>query len=516
MGLSSALMRATQIAPKRVALRFGDQTFTWAEFGERAPRIAGGLAALGVSKGDRVAMLGLNNARYSELFHCVPWAGGIVVPLNWRWSEVELAFALDDCQPRVLFADAQMMPMAKTLCETRPSVCLISMADVREPDLPHFDDLLDAAPIADLALTGDDLYGIFYTGGTTGFSKGVMLSHRNVLSGATVAQREGYWREDDIYVVAAPYYHASGTWPLISMLAAAGTSIVLPAFDAGAALRAIEEHKATTSLLVPTMIQMVIDHPNFAKTDLSSLKTIVYGASPITEALLSRALAALPNAEFVQAYGMTELSPQIAALHHRHLLGQHREIGRHRAAGRACYGMEMKIVDEDDKELPRGEVGEIVARGESVMLGYWRRLEETENALRNGWMHTGDGGRMDQDGFVYVVDRIKDMIISGGENVYSVEVENVIAQHPAVHSCVVVGIPHEKWVEQVHAIVILREGALTSEDDLIAFARGQLAGFKVPRSVTFRSEPFPLSPANKILKRELRAPYWAGRSSRLA
>ena len=516
MGLSSALMRATQIAPKRVALRFGDQIFTWAEFGERAPRIAGGLAALGVSKGDRVAMLGLNNARYSELFHCVPWAGGIVVPLNWRWSEVELAYALDDCQPRVLFADAQMMPMAKTLCETRPSVCLISMADVREPDLPHFDDLLDAAPTADLALTGDDLYGIFYTGGTTGFSKGVMLSHRNVLSGATVAQREGYWREDDIYVVAAPYYHASGTWPLISMLAAAGTSIVLPAFDAGAALRAIEEYKATTSLLVPTMIQMVIDHPNFAKTDLSSLKTIVYGASPITEALLSRALAALPNAEFVQAYGMTELSPQIAALHHRHLLGQYREIGRHRAAGRACYGMEMKIVDEDDKELPRGEVGEIVARGESVMLGYWRRPEETENALRNGWMHTGDGGRMDQDGFVYVVDRIKDMIISGGENVYSVEVENVIAQHPAVHSCVVVGIPHEKWVEQVHAIVILREGALTSEDDLIAFARGQLAGFKVPRSVTFRSEPFPLSPANKILKRELRAPYWAGRSSRLA
>lgn len=516
MGLSSALMRAAQIAPERVALRFGDQTFTWAEFGERAPRIAGGLADLGVGKGDRVAMLGLNNARYSELFHCVPWVGGIVVPLNWRWSEVELAYALDDCEPRVLFADEQMMPMAKALCETRPNVRLVAMTELRAPDLPHYDDLLNAALIADCALTGNDLYGIFYTGGTTGFSKGVMLSHRNVLSGATVAQREGYWREDDIYVVAAPYYHASGTWPLISMLAAAGTSIVLPAFDATAALRAIEEYKATTSLLVPTMIQMVIDHPNFAKTDLSSLKTVVYGASPITEALLSRALAALPNAEFVQAYGMTELSPQIAALHHRYLLGPNRELGRHRAAGRACYGMELKIVDEDDNELPRGEVGEIVARGESVMLGYWRRPDETEKALRNRWMHTGDGGRMDDDGFVYVVDRIKDMIISGGENVYSVEVENVIAQHPAVHGCVVVGIPHEKWVEQVHAIVILRDGAAASEDDLISFARTQLAGFKVPRSVTFRTEPFPLTPANKILKRALREPYWAGRSSRLA
>jgi long-chain acyl-CoA synthetase len=516
MGLSSALMRAAQIAPKRIALRFGDQSYTWAEFGDRAPRIAGGLAALGVQKGDRVAMLGLNNARYSELFHCVPWTGGVVVPLNWRWSEVELAFALDDCEPRVLFVDEQLMPMGRKLCETRPNVRLISMTDFRDPDLPHFDDLLDATPIADFALTGDDLYGIFYTGGTTGFSKGVMLSHRNVLSGATVAQREGYWREDDTYLVAAPYYHASGTWPLISMLAAAGTSIVLPAFDATAALRAIEEYKATTSLLVPTMIQMVIDHPNFSKTDLSSLKTVVYGASPITEALLTRALAALPNAEFVQAYGMTELSPQIAALHHRHLIGPGREAGRHRAAGRACYGMEIKVVDEDDKEQPRGEVGEIIARGESVMLGYWRRPEETEKALRNGWMHTGDGGRMDENGFVYVVDRIKDMIISGGENVYSVEVENVITQHPAVHGCVVVGIPHEKWVEQVHAIVILRDGANATEAELIEFARTQLAGFKVPRSVVFRTEPFPLTPANKILKRALREPYWAGRSSRLA
>lgn len=515
MGLSSALMRAAQIAPKRVALRFGDDTFTWAEFGERAPRIAGGLAALGVAKGERVAMLGLNNARYSELFHCAPWAGGIVVPLNWRWSEVELAFALDDCEPRVLFVDEQMMPMGRKLCETRPNIRLVAMTNARVPDLPHFDDLLDAAPVADVGMTGDDLYGVFYTGGTTGFSKGVMLSHRNVLSGATVAQREGYWREDDTYLVAAPYYHASGTWPLISMLAAAGTSIVLPAFDATAALRAFEEHKATTSLLVPTMIQMIIDHPNFSKTDLSSLKTVVYGASPITEALLSRALAALPQAEFVQAYGMTELSPQIAALHHRYLLGSNREIGRHRAAGRVCYGMELKIVDEDDNELPRGEVGEIIARGESVMLGYWRRPEETERALRNGWMHTGDGGRMDEDGFVYVVDRIKDMIISGGENVYSTEVEGVVSRHPAVAQCAVIGIPSEQWGESVHAIVTLRDGTSATASEITAFCRERIAAYKCPRSVEIRTQPLPMTAAGKVLKTRLREPYWADRSRKI-
>ena len=517
MGVSSALARAVQIAPQRCALVFGEQSIAWADFGERVPIVAGGLRLLGVRTGDRVAMLGLNNAHFYELFLAIPWAGGVAVPLNWRWSLGELADSLADCEPVVLFVDDKMVEVGRQLVAQHPGTRLAAFGADGASTLVHYNDLLQTgAAVPDAGLTGDDLYGIFYTGGTTGRSKGVMLSHRNVLSGAAVAQREGYWREDSTYLVAAPFFHASGTWPLFTMTAAAATAVLLPAFDAGAALTAIARHRVTTSLLVPAMVQMLIEHPAFATTDVSSLSKVIYGASPITAALLDRALAAMPHAEFIQAYGMTELSPQIAVLPHRYLLSEYRKRGVHRAAGRACYGMELKIVDDADHEVARGVVGEIIARGDSVMLGYWRRPEETAEALRGGWMHTGDGGRMDEDGFVYVVDRMKDMIISGGENVYSVEVENALAQHPAVHSCVVLGIPHDRWVEQVHAIVILHDGIAAEADDLIAFMRARLAGYKLPRTIEFRTEPFPLSPANKILKRELRAPYWAGRASTLS
>ncbi|WP_380877281.1 putative long-chain-fatty-acid CoA ligase [Sphingomonas sp. DBB INV C78] len=513
MGVGASLARAAQVRPRHPATICGDRTRTWGEVGDRVSRIAGALKAMGVGDGDRVAMLGLNNDRYFELFLATPHAGGVVVPFNSRWSEAELADGIADSEPLILAADDVFLPMARRLAAGRPGLKLLAIGEERPGDIPHHEDLIAADPIPDTGRTGDDLYGIFYTGGTTGRSKGVMLSHRNVLRGANIAHCEGYYRDDATYLVAAPFFHASGSWPMIGITASAGTAVILPGFDAGAALAAIERYRCTESLLVPTMVQMLIEHPNFATTDMSSFTTIIYGASPITEALLDRALVALPHARFIQAYGMTELSPQCVALPHECLSGDYRARGVHRAGGRACYGVEMRIVDEDDNEVPRGQVGEICARGESVMLGYWRRPEETAAALRGGWMHTGDGGRMDDEGFVYVVDRVKDMIVSGGENVYSIEVESALSTHAAVRSCVVIGVPHEKWIEQVHAIVILHDGAAACEADLIAHVRARLADYKAPRSVEFRTAPFPLSPANKILKREIRAPYWAGRAS---
>ncbi|ARS26049.1 AMP-binding protein [Sphingomonas sp. KC8] len=513
MGISAAVARAAQVRPRHPATICGDRTRSWDEVASRVARIAGGLAAMGLGQGDRIAILGLNNDRYFELFLAGPHAGGVVVPLNSRWSQAELADGLDDCEPVILAADDAFLPLARLLATGRPGLHLLAIGEDHPADIAHHDDLVAHAAIADAGRTGDDLFGIFYTGGTTGRSKGVMLSHRNVLRGANIAHCEGYYRDDAVYLVAAPFFHASGNWPMIAITASAGTAVILPGFDAATALAAIARHRCTESLLVPTMVQMLIEHPDFTATDLSSFRTIVYGASPITEALLDRALAALPDTRFIQAYGMTELSPQCVALPHECLSGDYRARGVHRAGGRACYGVEMRIVDEDDKEVPRGQVGEICARGESVMLGYWRRPDETAAALKGGWMHTGDGGRMDAEGFVYVVDRVKDMIVSGGENVYSIEVESALSTHPAVRSCVVIGVPHERWIEQVHAIVILHDGAAAVEADLIDHVRQRLAGFKVPRSVEFRTEPFPLSPANKILKREIRAPYWAGRAS---
>ena len=259
------------------------------------------------------------------------------------------------------------------------------------------------------------------------------------------------------------------------------------------------------------MIQMFVDHPKLGDYDLSSLTGIAYGASVISDAVLSRAMKALPKVQFTQAYGMTELSPIATILHWNEHIGDGRAKGRHRGAGRPTLGCEVKIVDADDKVVPTGTVGEIAVRGDNVMMGYWERPEETAKAVIDGWMHTGDGGYMDEDGFVYVVDRVKDMIISGGENVYSAEVENALAQHPSVAQCAVIGIPSERWGEQVHAIVVARPGATATPDELMDFCKTLIAGYKCPRSVEVTQTPLPLSGAGKILKRELRKPYWENR-----
>jgi long-chain acyl-CoA synthetase len=296
----------------------------------------------------------------------------------------------------------------------------------------------------------------------------------------------------------------------VSSAVSGGSNVIIQGFTPDGVAGAIQKDRVTHTLLVPTMIQMFVDHPALSSYDLSSLENIAYGASPISDAVMSRAMKALPNVTFTQAYGMTELSPIATILHWKEHIGEGRAKGRHRAAGRATLGCEIKIVDADDNILPCGTVGEIAARGDNVMMGYWERPEETANAVIDGWMHTGDGGYMDEDGFVYVVDRVKDMIISGGENVYSAEVENALAQHPAVAQCAVIGIPSERWGEQVHAIVVTKSGATASPDELMEFCKTLIAGYKCPRSVDISGAPLPLSGAGKVLKRELREPYWKG------
>jgi acyl-CoA synthetase (AMP-forming)/AMP-acid ligase II len=269
-------------------------------------------------------------------------------------------------------------------------------------------------------------------------------------------------------------------------------------------MAAIETHCVTDVLLIPTMIQMVVDHPALPDHDLSSLRRLLYGGSAISEAVLNRTMKALPGTELVQAYGMTELAPLAT------ILGPDEHTpARLRSAGRAAPVTELRIVDADDREVPRGTVGEIVVRGGGVMQGYWRKPDETEAALRGGWMHTGDAAFMDGDGYVFIVDRVKDMIISGGENVYSAEVENALAQHPAVAACAVIGVPDPDWGERVHAVVVLGAGASVTSDELRAHTTTLIAGYKAPRSVEF-VDSLPLSGAGKVLKRELRAKYWDG------
>jgi acyl-CoA synthetase (AMP-forming)/AMP-acid ligase II len=300
-----------------------------------------------------------------------------------------------------------------------------------------------------------------------------------------------------------------------AMFACGGTHVMIPAFAPAAVLQAIERDRITASLLVPTMIQMTVDHPEVPMHDLSSLRSVIYGASPISEALIDRATQALPLAGLFQAYGMTELSPVATMLRPEFHTKEGRTLGKVRSAGRPTYCAEARIEDVDGRELPRGEVGEIVVRGPGMMLGYWNKPEDSAQALRGGWMHTGDAGRMDEQGFVFVVDRIKDMIVTGGENVYSAEVENAVLQHASVAACAVISIPSDKWGELVHAVVVLKPGAAATVEDIRAHCKALIANYKCPRSIEF-TPALPLSGAGKVLKTRLREPYWQGRERAVA
>jgi long-chain acyl-CoA synthetase len=514
MNITHGLRRAMQINARGIATIDGDRARTWAEVGARVARLAGGLVALGVRPGDRVAILALNSDRYLETYLATAWAGAVIVPLNIRWSLPENADAMADCRAGVLLFDRAYATIAAELAATLPGSRLIHLEDdVPTVGILGYEALIASAePLPPELPRSEDLAGIFYTGGTTGRSKGVMLSHGNLTANALNALAEGLFGASSIYLHAAPMFHLANGGAMYAILLSGAVNVMIKSFSPEAVMAAIQSRRVTDILLVPTMIQMLVDHPGIKDYDLASLKRVAYGASPISEALLDRASSALPGAEFCQAYGMTELSPIATILHWREHTGEGRRKGRHRSGGRATIGCEVRVVDSDDNPVPPGTIGEIVARGDTVMLGYWERPEETARALAGGWMHTGDGGYMHEDGFVYVVDRVKDMIISGGENVYSIEVENAIARHPAVLQCAVIGIPSEQWGEQVHAVVVRRADHAVTPEEIIAFCRRQIAGYKAPRSVEITEAALPMSGAGKILKRQLREPFWKGKA----
>jgi len=505
--ITQALHRAAQQTPDLPATIAGDRVRTWAECLDRVARLAGGLRTLGVTAGERVAMLSLNSDRFHEYLFAVPWAGGVVTPVNIRWSPAEIAFSLEDAGAAILLVDDAFAPMVPAIRDAAPGVgTVVYSGDGPVPEgMLGFEQLVaDHAPVPDARRGGADPYGIYYTGGTTGTPKGVVLGHANLLASALGSAAAGtFMTPGGRYLHAAPMFHLADGAAWVARNVVGGTHVIVPVFTPVGVAGAIARHEVTDALLVPTMVQMLVDTPEAAEHDLTSLRNLVYGASPISEAVLERAAKRLPAAEFTQAYGMTELSP-VATL----LAPADHAVGRlRRSAGRAAPHSEVRIVDPDDQEVPRGTVGEIVVRGPHVMLGYRNRPDETAVALRGGWMHTGDGGTMDDEGYVYVVDRIKDMIVSGGENVYSVEVENALAKHPGVASCAVIGVPDDEWGERVHAVVVPAAGATPTADELREHVKGLIAGYKAPRTVELR-DALPISGAGKILKRELRAEHW--------
>ncbi|GAA5235379.1 long-chain-fatty-acid--CoA ligase [Verticiella sediminum] len=513
MSLTQGVHRAVQQSADKIATVFGERRRSYAQLAERAARLAGGLQALGVAAGDRVAMLALNSDRYLEYFVGTWWAGAAVNPLNTRWSAVEMAYALRDCDTQVLFVDEAHAGMLADVRAQAP--CVRTVIHVGEGAAPAgtlaYEDWLAAAPPApDACAAWDSLAAILYTGGTTGFPKGVMLSHMNLWSSAIARMAQFEVPRSSVTLLVPPLFHTAALGRFVSQLVVGGTSVVSAMFRPEAVMRTIAEEGVNDIMLVPSMIQMMLDDPSFGAHDLSGLERIAYGASPMSMGLLERAMAAWPHAGFYHAYGMTETAPVISINPPANHTPRARERGLHRSAGRASYAVEVRIVDAEGREVPRGTVGEIVARGPNVMMGYWKQPEATAEALRDGWMHTGDGAYMDDEGYLYVVDRIKDMIVTGGENVYSAEVESVLSRHPDVSQCAVIGVPDERWGERVHAVVVPRAGANIDLEALREFCRERLAGYKLPRSLDAVDE-LPMSPAGKVLKQVLRKPYWSGR-----
>ena len=505
MYLTQPLHRAVQQTPDAINSVYRDRALTHRQVRDRVARIAGGLRARGIRTDSRVGLLSLNTDTFFHSCLAIAWADAVVVPLNTRWSVKEMSYALHEADVEVLLADDPFLGLADQLRYAVPGLReIIGIGDAPVPGgLTPLADLLAADPVEDAHRQGAELAGIFYTGGTTGLPKGVMLSHRGIfvsaLGSLTALARIPRGGGN---LLVAPAFHMAGFAIWVQGMLLQMTAVPLPGFDPPGVLKAIEDHRIKQALLVPTMIQMLVDHPEAQRHDLSSMESLIYGASPISEAVLDRARKVFTGTAFTQAYGMTELSPTTTILTD----ADHDDPVLRRSAGRAAPYARVKIVDENGDEVPRGTVGEIVASGEHVMLGYWKQPEATAEAVRAGWMHTGDGGYMDERGYVYVVDRIKDMIISGGENVYSIEVENVVARHPAIAQVAVIGVPDEIWGERVHAVVTLAPGSALDLDELRDFCKQDIAGYKAPRSLEI-VEQLPLSGAGKILKRTLRAQY---------
>jgi len=475
---------------------------------DRLVRLANSMRdVLGLRPGDRFAVLAANSHQYIELYHAAMFGAGIINPLNIRLAPSELAYVLNDSGSKVVFTDALFSTLLERARDEGAMVDTTVMIDGEsEGGVLGYEDLVAVGrPIMHPEPDEDDPAVLMYTGGTTGFPKGVLLQQRaEVLNVHHVLSAIGL-REERRFLFQAPMFHAALVAGILGIPASGATSVTIPLFDAELVLHVIEEQQIDTTMVVPIMLSMLEQVEGFSPRRLRTLRQLVYGAAPIAETLLSRWLEMLPDTDFLQGYGMTEAASALTFLSAE----DHRRGGSGlTAAGRPLFGINVRITSEAGEALPQGESGEVCARGGNFMREYWNKPEESKHVLRDGWYRTGDMGFFDENHLLHLTDRLNDMIVTGGENVYSTEVENALASHPAVREVAVIGIPSDVWGETVHAIVVLRKNGKVTAQELIDHARKSLAGFKVPKSVEFRDSPLPLSGAFKPLKRELRRRYW--------
>jgi acyl-CoA synthetase (AMP-forming)/AMP-acid ligase II len=492
--------------PDRLALREEDREYSYAELDDLTAKVASALLGAGLRKGDRIAWIGKNSDLYFQLFFGAARAGIVMAPIGWRLSPAEWAYVLNDTAAKILFTGPGFEAVPQQLAgKLDHDPRILGDAEARA--------LIAATPRIAFDGSGpDDAVLQLYTSGTTGNPKGAVLSNRNLFAlrrnSSDLDMPYTKWEDDEAVLVAMPCAHIGGTGLGIMALAAGLPGVVLAEFNPDGVFDAVEHHGVTRFFIVPAALQMLLLHPRCAETDFSRLKYILYGAAPIPLELLRQCIKMF-GADFIQAYGMTETTGTICMLPPE----DHDPEGnkRMRSAGKALPGVEIRILGDDGQEVPVGEVGEVVTRSSNNMIGYWNLPEATAKTMTgDGWIHTGDAGYLDEDGYLYIHDRMKDMIISGGENVYPAEVESAIFGHPAVQEVAVIGIPDQKWGETVKAVVVPKPGMSIDEGDIIAWARERIAAFKAPRSIDV-IEALPRNASGKILRKDLRAPYWEGR-----
>ncbi len=504
-----------QEQPGQVAFTFEDAEMTYGELDLNSNRAANGLIAVGVKPGERIAYLGKNSHLYFEILAGVAKAGAVITPVNWRLAPPEVSYIVNDCRARVLFVGPEFTDFVRQIAPTLDHVETIIGAEAASGDIPDYRTWRDGFAATDPTIpcaAGDDAVQL-YTSGTTGRPKGAIMTHGSILGQRTPEEEaalEDWQRSEpgETSLLAMPCFHVSGTGYGISILRAGTRAVVVREYDPAQALGFIEHYGISKIFMVPAAIQIMLDHPRAAEVDFSRLKYIMYGASPIPIELMKRSIEVF-GCGFVQMYGMTETSGTIVALR-----PEDHDVGgseRMRSVGKPLPGVEIKVIDDAGNPVPVRQVGEIATRSARNMRGYWNMPEATLATIDvDGWLRTGDAGYLDEDGSLYIHDRVTDMIISGGENVYPAEVEKAIYGHPAVADVAVVGVPDEKWGEAVKAFVVVKDGAVVQAADIIAHARQHIAGYKCPKSVDFIAA-LPRNPSGKILRRELRAPYWVGK-----
>ncbi len=518
MPLNELLPKAARLFPKREAIVCGDTRMDYSDFARRVWQLSRALLDMGLKKGDRVAILHENCHRFLELYFACAHQGIILVSLNFRLSARELDTIIKDSGAEILFAQRRFKDTINDMKEMGTPLSNIIWSDDNSPDdgiyyealIEKYEKTRPDEPI----IEDTDIAQLYYTSGTTGRPKGVMLTHKNVKSHALGTIAELHLTDKDHWLHAAPLFHLADAWATFAITWVGGKHVLLPTFDARSALEILEKEKITLTNLIPTMLNMMVNHPDVEKFDYSSLRVLLSGGAPIAPELVRKIIDTFKS-DYIQTYGMTETSPYLTmSILKEHLKGLpwEEQLKYKAATGREFINVNLKVVRDDGTEVFHDgkEVGEIIVKGDIVTPGYWNLPEETEKAIKDGWLYTGDLAVIDEEGYVNIVDRKKDMIVTGGENVYSTEVENVLYMHPDILEAAVIGVPDEKWGEAVKACIVLKEGRSLTEEEVINFCKQHLARYKAPKSVDFLKE-LPKTGSGKIHKKSLRDPYWKER-----